>query len=139
MWWLSLPGHDVRWDKSFYLELDPAAGGDDDCEIILGPGDKAIPTDYLQIWKIELTPVDSFSRDNVLVTFFKRYNGADMPYNPANKVQSVVDPNLVFDRINAWDVWLNNKEQLRINFQNFGVGVAGYHGRINGRILREKN
>jgi len=140
LWDYSIPSEDVKWDKHFRVQLTASGGADADAVVIIGVGDKARPKDYIQVWTIELEPVDTFSQTNVTVEFHKLTGGAPTPFNPERKAQQTADAAVVYDDMNPRDFLMQCEEQLRITFTNTSVaGPAGYEGHIVGRITREKN
>ena len=139
-WDLASPVEDICFDKHFRVALTAAGGADADAVVIIGMGGKARPKDYIQIWTIELEPVDTFSQLNVEVVFSKLTGAAPAPFQKERAAQQTADAAVVFDDMNARNFMMNPEEQLRITFTNGSVaGPAGYEGHIVGRICREKN
>ena len=140
MWDFSVPSLDVRWDKFFRVSLTALGGADNSAVVIIGSGDKPLPKDYHQVYGISLQPWDVFSMMSVTIEYQKRTQGTLSEFGPELRAQQTTDLAVTWDRMQPWDIYLGNTEQLVINFTNLSVGgPAGYDAHITGRIYREKN
>lgn len=140
MWDFSCPGFDVKFQKEFRINLTAAGGADPDALLRFGIGTKANPKDRLQIYSINLNPVDAFSHLNVTVEEFMYHKNVQIDYRPADRAQRTNDAAVVMDRMLAIDVFLDAEHDLGLMFTNLSaLGAAGYTGIVTGRLYREVN